>query len=450
MSFTFDFTGDNPPPPDRFSGQTRHAGWQRESLAEQWKKQIYDELLERLNLSKLIELPAPEAASIIRSTIYALFTELNAPVSLKQRNQMTSEIIDELLGLGPLENLLKDKGISDILVNGADTVYVERHGRLERAPVRFRDDEHLLNVIEKIVSAIGRRIDESSPMVDARLPDGSRMNAVIPPLALDGPLLSIRRVTVDQMSLEHLVDLKTLSWNMMKCLRAMVQLRLNIIISGGTGSGKTTLLNALSGDISNRERIITIEDSAELQLQQAHVARLETRLPNLEGKGEVTARDLVRNSLRMRPDRIILGEIRGTEALDMLTAMNTGHDGSLTTIHANNPKDALHRLNNMIQMSGVSLSSQALGDQIGSAIDVIIHIERQEDGRRRIVSVQELSTQREKTITLTELFRFERSGVDENSHITGDFRATGVVPEFYKHLKVRNIELSRDIFQAGK
>ena len=334
-------------------------------------------------------------------------------------------------------------------VNGFDTVYIERHGSLFKTPVSFRDNEHLINVIQKIVSNVGRRIDESAPMVDARLEDGSRINAIIPPLSLSGPVLSIRRATVSIMKLEHLVDLKSLSREMMVCLEAMVRLRLNIMVSGGTGSGKTTMLNALSGFISNRERIITIEDSAELQLQQNHVVRLETRLPNLEGKGEVAARDLVRNSLRMRPDRIILGEVRGGEALDMLTAMNTGHDGSLTSIHANNPRDALQRLTNMVQMTGIPFTARALSEQIAAAINIIIHMERQEDGRRRIVSIEEVHGSEKEVISTTEIFRFQRTGRSASGEVQGDYAATGMIPAFYPQLKIRGIELSRSVFRAS-
>ena len=444
-SFTFELPGGaGGPAPDKDANEEHRA-----SLTVHWKQRVHNELLERLDLKRLSELQRPEAVQNIRDASLALFNELNAPISLEKRNQITREIIDEVLGLGPLEKLLKDSAISDILVNGYDTVYIERHGVLEQVSASFRDNDHLINVIEKIVSNIGRRIDESSPMVDARLPDGSRVNAIIPPLSLDGPLLSIRRPTVDMMVLQHLVDLESLSREMMECLRAIVQLRLNIMISGGTGSGKTTLLNALSSFISNRERIITIEDSAELQLQQKHVVRLETRLPNLEGKGEVTARDLVRNSLRMRPDRIILGEIRGAEALDMMTAMNTGHDGSLTSVHANNPRDALQRLTNMLQMTGIPFTLKSLNEQIASAINIVVHMERQEDGRRRIVSIQEINGSEKDVISMTEIFRFQRSGHDDEGNVIGRFVATGMIPDFYNRLKIQGIELPRSIFMQN-
>jgi pilus assembly protein CpaF len=332
-------------------------------------------------------------------------------------------------------------------VNGYNTVYVERYGKLHKSDVHFRDDAHLLNIIDRVVTSVGRRIDESSPMVDARLRDGSRVNAIIPPLAIDGPSLSIRRFSVERLGPERLIELGTLTPGLIDVLQAVVKGRLNILVSGGTGSGKTTLLNVLSGFIPHDERILTIEDSAELQLQQPHVVRLETRPPNIEGRGEVTQRDLVRNALRMRPDRIILGEVRAGEALDMLQAMNTGHDGSLTTIHANSPRDALTRIESMVAMSGVNLPQRPLRAQVASAIDVVLQLERLEDGKRRLVSLQEIQGMEGEMITMSEIFRFQRRGLDEEGGVKGDFVATGMVPKFQEQLRLRGIELPLSLYQ---
>jgi pilus assembly protein CpaF len=351
------------------------------------------------------------------------------------------------LGLGPLEPLLADDTISDILVNRFDTIFIERRGKLERTNARFTDPAHLLNTIDRIVSAVGRRIDESSPMVDARLADGSRVNAIIPPLAIDGAALSIRRFGVDLLSMENLIELGTLTPEVAKVLQAIVKARLNILISGGTGSGKTTMLNILSSYIPEDERIVTIEDSAELQLRQPHVVRLETRPPNIELKGEVTSRDLVRNSLRMRPERIVVGEVRGGEALDMLQAMNTGHDGSLTTIHANSPRDALGRIENMVFMTGIAFLINALRSQIASAIDVVLQIARLEDGKRKLVSIQEINGMEGDIITMSELFAFQREGMDEDNNVIGHLHATGIVPSFHKGLAQRGIDLPIETFE---
>jgi pilus assembly protein CpaF len=344
--------------------------------------------------------------------------------------------------------LLKDATISDILVNGPDQVYIERRGKLELTDVKFNDDKHLMNIIDRIVSAVGRRIDESSPMVDARLKDGSRVNVIIPPLAIDGPSMSIRRFAVELFSMPDLVQLGTVSEPAARVLEAVVKARLNVLVSGGTGAGKTTMLNILSSFIPDNERIVTVEDSAELQLQQPHVVRLETRPANIEGRGEVTARDLVKNSLRMRPERIVVGEVRGAESLDMLQAMNTGHDGSLTTIHANAPRDALSRIETMVAMTGIAFPLKSLRAQIASAINVVVQVERQEDGRRRLVSLQEINGMEGEVITMSEIFAFERSGLDGEGNVIGELRATGVVPAFHRELRHKGIDLPIETFSV--
>jgi pilus assembly protein CpaF len=419
------------------------------SLTDQeleWKQRINAKLLDILDLS-LIETIGDDKARIeIRETANRLLAEEGAPLSLRQRQNVVKCIEDEVLGLGPLEPLLADKTVSDILVNGHDTIYVERRGKLERTNLRFNDHGHLMNTIDRIVSAVGRRIDESSPMVDARLKDGSRVNAVIPPLALDGASLSIRRFAVERLTMERLIEYGTITPEIAQVLSAVVQGRMNVLVSGGTGAGKTTLLNILSGCIPESERIITIEDSAELQLQQPHVVRLETRPANIEGKGDVSARDLVRNALRMRPERIVVGEVRGGEALDMLQAMNTGHDGSLTTIHANSPRDAVGRIENMVSMTGISFPIKALRAQIASAIDVVVQIARLEDGRRTIASVQEINGMEGEVVTMSELFTFERRGIDEDNKVLGELRPTGIVPAFYKSLRSKGIDIPIEVF----
>ena len=403
-------------------------------------------LLDVLDLS-LIESIGEEKARIeIREVVNRLLAEESAPLSLRQRQSVIKLIEDDVMGLGPLEPLLADKTVSDILVNGYDTIYVERRGLLERTNLRFSDHRHLMNTIDRIVSAVGRRIDESSPMVDARLKDGSRVNAVIPPLALDGAMLSIRRFAVERLDMEKLVEFGTATPEVAKVLSAVVHGRLNVLVSGGTGAGKTTLLNIMSGYIPAVERILTIEDSAELQLQQPHVVRLETRPANVEGKGEVTARDLVRNGLRMRPERIIIGEVRGGEALDMLQAMNTGHDGSLTTIHANTPRDALGRVENMVSMTGIQFPTKALRAQIASAINVVVQVARLEDGKRKIVSVQEINGMEGEIITMSEIFSYQREGMDENNNVIGELRSTGIVPGFYRELQRKGIEIPIELF----
>ena len=413
----------------------------------EWKNRINEELLTVLDLSLLETIEESKARAEIRQIALQLMIDESAPLSVKQRKLIIQRIEDEVMGLGPLEPLLADKSISDILVNGAKSVYIERNGKLQKTNVTFTDDSHLMNTIDRIVSAVGRRIDESSPMVDARLEDGSRVNAIIPPLAIDGPSVSIRRFAVELLSMDDLISLGTISSELARVLAVIVKARLNVLISGGTGAGKTTCLNILSGYIPLDERVVTIEDSAELQLQQPHVVRLETRPANIEGRGEVTSRDLVRNSLRMRPERIIVGEVRGAEALDMLQAMNTGHDGSLTTIHANSPRDALGRIENMVSMTGINFPIKALRAQIAAAINVVIQVSRLEDGTRKLVSVQEINGMEGDIITMSEIFRFDREGVDSNGKVAGRIKATGVVPGFYKNLAPRGIDLPIETFE---
>lgn len=419
------------------------------TMENEWKVRIYDKLLEVMDLSLIGTLEDGQARSQIRDLSARLLTEESATLSVDQRQQVIRTIENEVMGMGPLEPLLADKSVSDILVNGAKQVYVERRGKLEMTEVTFNDDQHLMNIIDRIVSAVGRRIDESSPMVDARLQDGSRVNAVIPPLALDGPMLSIRRFAVELLGMADLVELGSVSQELAEVLNAIVRARLNVLVSGGTGAGKTTMLNILSGYIPIVERIVTIEDSAELQLQQPHVVRLETRPANIEGKGEVTARDLVRNSLRMRPERIIVGEVRGAEALDMLQAMNTGHDGSLTTVHANTPRDALGRIENMVSMTGIQFPTKGLRTQIASAINVVLQIERHEDGKRRLVSLQEINGMEGEVITMSELFRFEREGLDEEGNVLGELKPTGIIPAFQKELKRKGIDIPVELFDMN-
>ena len=412
----------------------------------EWKQRINEKLLDILDLSLIETIGEEKARAEIRETVNRLLVEESAPLSRRQRQSVVKQIEDDVMGLGPLEPLLADKTVSDILVNGYDTIYVERRGLLERTNLRFIDHAHLMNIIDRIVSAVGRRVDESSPMVDARLKDGSRVNAVIPPLALDGAIMSIRRFAVERLTMENLVALGTATPGIAEVLAAVVKGRLNVLVSGGTGAGKTTLLNILSGFIPAVERIVTIEDSAELQLQQPHVVRLETRPPNIEGKGEVTSRDLVRNGLRMRPERIIVGEVRGGEALDMLQAMNTGHDGSLTTFHANTPRDAIGRVENMVSMTGINFPIKALRAQIASAIDVVVQVARLEDGKRKIVSVQEINGMEGEIVTMSELFRFDREGLDEEKNVLGELRPTGIVPSFYRELQSKGIDIPIELF----
>ncbi len=410
------------------------------------KVQIHQLLLQRIDLEAMESLSPERLKDELRNMVERLLLEENLVLNAAERRGLVRDIQYEMLGLGPLEPLLADATVSDILVNTFKQVYVERKGRLELTDVSFVDDAHLMKIIDKIVSRVGRRIDESSPMVDARLPDGSRVNAIIPPLAIDGPILSIRRFAVVPLRIHNLIEYKSVSEDMAKFIGALSEAEINILISGGTGSGKTTLLNILSSYIAPTERIVTIEDAAELQLQQPHVVRLETRPPNVEGRGEVTQRALVRNALRMRPDRIILGETRGAEAMDMLQAMNTGHEGSMTTIHANTPRDALARLESMIAMAGVDLPMRAARAQIASAIGVIIQANRLSDGTRKITSIQEVTGIEGETLTLQEIFQFRQTGVSPTGAVEGHFTATGVRPRFWDRLLTRGIRLPETMF----
>ncbi len=412
------------------------------------KANVHRKLLNRLNLEALAQADRARAEGEIRSLAGALLAEEGTPLSLGERDTLFSELIDEVFGLGPLEPLLRDPSISDILVNTYRNVFVERGGQLERVSATFQDDKHLHRVIDRIVSQIGRRIDDSSPMVDARLADGSRVNAIIPPLAVDGPLLSIRRFPAERLKAEDLVTLRALTRPMLDFLSHCVRARLNGLISGGTGAGKTTLLNVLSGFIGDRERIVTIEDAAELQLHQDHVARLETRPPNVEGKGAVRQRQLVINALRMRPDRIVVGEVRGEEALDMLQAMNTGHDGSLTTVHANTPRDALSRIETMIAMGATNLPERAMRQQIASAIQLVVQQTRLSDGSRKVTSISEVTGMEGDVITMQEIFVFEKMGVTQDGKVIGRFRATGVRPKACERLKASGIHLPGDMFEG--
>ena len=411
------------------------------------KVRIHQALLGRLDLEAMQALSPERLRDELRQMVERLLVEENLVLNTGERRALVRDIGYEMLGFGPLEPLLADPTVSDILVNTAAQVYVERKGRLEMTDITFDDDAHLMKIIDKIVSRIGRRVDESSPMVDARLPDGSRVNAIIPPLAIDGPILSIRRFSTVPLQLANLIDYKSISDEMGQFLGALAQAKINILISGGTGSGKTTLLNILSGFIPARERIVTIEDAAELQLQQPHVVRLETRPPNIEGRGEVSQRALVRNSLRMRPDRIILGETRGSEALDMLQAMNTGHEGSMTTIHANTPRDAFARMESMIAMAGVDLPAKAARAQIASAIGVVVQANRLSDGTRKLLSIQEVTGMEGETLTMQEIFSFKQTGVGADGAVQGYFAASGVRPRFWDRLPSRGVALSETIFQ---
>ncbi|MGH7366700.1 MAG: CpaF family protein [Candidatus Rokuibacteriota bacterium] len=414
------------------------------------KTRIHRQLIERLDLAKLDILPLDTVQQQIRRIVEDMLAGDDTPLSRQEREQLVLEVEHETFGLGPLEPLMQDPTVSDILVNGSKEVYVERRGKLERTRVIFRDDAHLLQIIERIVSAVGRRVDESSPMVDARLPDGSRVNAVIPPLALDGPVLSIRRFAADPYRMADLIEFGTLTAGLAEILRAAVQARLNILVSGGTGAGKTTMLNVLSNAIPNTERIVTIEDSAELQLQQEHVVRVETRPPNIEGQGAVTQRDLLRNALRMRPDRIVVGEVRGAEVLDMLQAMNTGHDGSLSTVHANSTRDALSRLETMVLMSGVALPVRAMRDYIASALDLMVHLARLSDGTRKVTRVTEVVGMEEDVVTTQDIFVFEQQGIDADGRVIGFYRPTGIRPKFSERLERAGIHLGPEVFDPGR
>lgn len=410
------------------------------------KGRIHRQLLDRLNLASIDSLDREEVVGEIRKVVHELLTREAVPLNLDEREDLVEQVLDEIFGLGPIEPLLKDPTISDILVNTYCQVYIERNGKLESTDVRFKDDRHLRQIIDRIVSAVGRRIDDSSPMVDARLADGSRVNAIIPPLAIDGPHMSIRKFKRDVMSAPDLMRTGSMTPAMLELLQGVVKARLNILISGGTGAGKTTLLNVLSESIPVTERIVTIEDSAELQLRQPHAVRLETRTANVEGTGAVDQRLLLINALRMRPDRIIMGECRGAEAVDMLQAMNTGHDGSLTTLHANTPRDALARLETMISMAGLNLGEKGMRQQIASAIDVIIQVGRLTDGRRKILSISEITGMEGDIITMQDIFVFEQEGIDDQGQVLGQFRATGIRPKFTDRLAAYGIDLPVSLF----
>jgi len=412
------------------------------------KATIHRKLIQKLNLDRVTEANREEVRREVGSIIEALVVGESTPMNLQERERLVQEVLDEVFGLGPLEPLLADPTIADILVNTHKRVYIERRGMLEQTSVQFRDDAHLMTIIDRIVSAVGRRVDESSPMVDARLADGSRVNAIIPPLSIDGPCLSIRRFGHDRLAAEDLISNRTMTPAMVELLRGCVKARLNILISGGTGAGKTTFLNVLSSYISNRERIVTIEDAAELQLNQDHVVRLETRPPNIEGKGAVHQRQLVINALRMRPDRIIVGEVRGEEALDMLQAMNTGHDGSLTTIHANSPRDALSRLETMVAMSNLNLPENAIRRQIAAAIDVVVQVSRMSDGTRKLVSIAEITGMEGDVVTMQDIFVFRKRGIRDNGEVLGDFIPTGIRPKCSERLLVSGIQLPMAMFEV--
>jgi pilus assembly protein CpaF len=415
---------------------------------QEMKFAVHRKLLDRINLEAVYAMPGDRVRQEIRPSVAKLVNEEKTPLSSQEKDQLIEEVLDEVFGLGPLEPLLRDRTVSDILVTTPRLIYVERGGKLERTNIEFKDDAHLMRIIERVVSRVGRRIDESSPMVDARLPDGSRVNAVIPPLAVDGPLLSIRRFGADPLQPADLLRNLSLTEGMLELVKACVKARLNIIISGGTGAGKTTFLNMLSGFIPSNERIVTIEDAAELQLRQTHVARLETRPANIEGKGAILQRHLLINALRMRPDRIILGEVRGEEALDMMQAMNTGHDGSLTTVHANSPRDAISRLEVMIGMASSNLNIRSIRQQVASAIDLFVQISRLGDGSRKVTYVTECLGMEGDLVTTQDIFAFERIGLTSEGRVRGRFKPTGVRPKFSERLKAAGIELPSHVFQS--
>jgi len=446
-------SADKPASEKKNVGQAKPAvqrNFEAERLEKEWLHRVHEKLMNAVDMSQLVNMQERAARTQIREITQKIIEEEAIPLQAAARVRIVKGVEDEILGLGPLEPLLADPSVADILINGSQSIFVERKGVLEKSEITFRDDTHLLHIIDRIVSNVGRRIDESSPMVDARLKDGSRVNAIIPPLAIDGPSMSIRRFTVDRLGVDQLLENDSISNEIAEVLSGVVRSRLNVLVSGGTGSGKTTLLNILSGFISAKERVVTIEDSAELQLQQPHVVRLETRPANIEAQGEVNQRDLVKNSLRMRPDRIIIGEVRGGEALDMLQAMNTGHDGSLATVHANNPRDALGRIENMVSMSGLSLPMSAIRSQIASAIDVVVQLERMEDGKRRVTSVQEIQGMEGEIITLSEIFSFQRKGMDEDGNVRGRFISSGLVPVFTERMRERGYDVDLSLFKADE
>jgi pilus assembly protein CpaF len=414
----------------------------------QVKADLHRKVLDRLDLEKLGKTSGDSARDEVLAVIRSVVNGEAVPLSFTERESISREILDEIFGLGPLEQLLKDPNVSDILVNRYDRVYVEKAGKLELTTLAFKDNIHLMQIIERIVSRVGRRVDESSPMVDARLADGSRVNAIIPPLAIDGPCLSIRRFGRDPVTFRQMIENHTLTESMLELLSSMVKGRLNILVSGGTGAGKTTLLNVLSGYIPNSDRIVTIEDAAELQLKQEHVVRLETRPPNIEGKGAVRQRQLVINSLRMRPDRIVVGEVRGEEAFDMLQAMNTGHEGSLTTVHANSPRDAMARIENMVSMANLNIPERAVRQQIASAVHAVIQIARLSDGTRKVITVSEVNGMENETISMQDIFVFDRTGIDESGKVRGSFRATGIRPRFAERLATSGARLRPALFES--
>lgn len=413
---------------------------------QELKTHVHQKLLDRVDLTVMENLPSERLLMEIKSVVERLLIEEGTPINAVERQRIITDIQNEVLGLGPLEPLLVDSSISDILVNTYRQVYVERRGQLELTDIHFASEGHLRKIIDRIVSRVGRRVDESSPMVDARLPDGSRVNAIIPPLAIDGSMLSIRRFSVNPLKMDDLVGFGSLTPEMGEIIGGLVKGKCSILISGGTGSGKTTLLNMMSGFIPSSERIVTIEDAAELQLQQPHVVRLETRPPNVEGRGEVSQRALVRNSLRMRPDRVIIGEVRGAEALDMLQAMNTGHDGSMATVHANTPRDALGRIENMVSMAGLHMPIKAVRQQISSAIWIVIQVSRLPDGKRKLTSIQEIIGMEGEIITMQEIYTFQQTGISADGTVQGHFRATGIRPKFVERLKIYGIQLREDLF----
>jgi pilus assembly protein CpaF len=438
-------------PPQVMEAQAQYAGRtllrpEREKILHSIKNRLHRSLVERLDMAQLEAMEEGQVTTEIRRAVFQLLDEDPYPLNAEERGRLAQELEFEILGLGPLEPLVRDNSISDIMVNRYDEVYIERRGRLELAEARFRDNAHLMKIINKIVSNVGRRIDESSPMVDARLPDGSRVNAVIPPLALDGPMLSIRRFMVMRPTMDEVLARGTLTPEMAEVFQAIVKGRLNILISGGTGSGKTTLLNILSTYLDPEERIVTIEDAAELQLQKRNVCRLETRPPNIEGKGEISQRELVRNALRMRPDRIIVGEVRGPEVMDMFQAMNTGHEGSMTTLHANSPRDALLRLETVTNLAGYQIPQLALRQLISSSLDVIIHLARHSDGVRRIVSFSEITGMEGEVISLQDIFRFDRRGLTDEGDVIGQYVSTGIRPQFINRLEKHSIQLPAEYF----
>jgi pilus assembly protein CpaF len=415
---------------------------------QQVKADLHRKILDRLDLEKLGKAAGNSARDEVLVVIRNAVNSEVVPLSFAERERLSREILDEIFGLGPLEPLLKDPNVSDILVNRFDRVYIERAGKLELTLLSFKDNVHLMQIIERIVSRVGRRVDESSPMVDARLADGSRVNAIIPPLAIDGPCLSIRRFGRDPVTARQMIENKTLTESMLELLSSMVKGRLNILVSGGTGAGKTTLLNVLSGYIPNSDRIVTIEDAAELQLKQEHVVRLETRPPNIEGKGAVRQRQLVINSLRMRPDRIVVGEVRGEEAFDMLQAMNTGHEGSLTTVHANSPRDAMARVENMVSMANLNIPERAVRHQIASAVHAVVQIARLSDGTRKVITISEITGMNEESIAMQDIFSFDRTGIDESGKVRGVFRATGLRPQFADRLATSGTRLRPALFES--